>query len=373
MKCQRCGNDIPDGELFCAKCGTEVQLVPDYNTVDHLIQYQKNQEEQLQKEQLKEEQERAKTESQKIQKKEKRKKSKWIFMIVCISVLVLIFLVICLVKFKHDNSYEYQMDAAYSSFAKGDYEAAVSYTDRALCLQPGDYDAQILTVDIYLETGYTNEAAHILKSLILYEPDNEECYRKLIEIYESQGKMEKIKILMDSCTSPEILETFSMYICENPSFITAEGIYKRTITVEISAKDGTIYYTTDGTIPTSESAVYDGGILLGEGKTTVMAIVYNEKGVSSDIISRDFTVVMERPDSPQIVPASGTYEYGSKITVVVPEGCKAYYTFDGTADASGKLYEEPVTMLNGEHIFSVILIDENGKQSYPASQTYIVE
>lgn len=367
MKCQRCGNDIPDGELFCVQCGAEVQLVPDYNTVDYLMQRHKNEQDQL----LKKEEERI-NEKQKSERK-KKKHPVLITLCVFIGMGILGFLIWCLIDFKNDNSYEYQMNAAYAAYKEGNSDEAMVYADRALYLKPGDYDAQILTVDIYMESGYNDEAAHILKSLILYDPDNEACYEKLIHIYERQDKMEKIKVLMDTCKSPEILEKFSMYACKNPSFVTAEGTYKRKINVEIEAENGTIYYTTDGTLPTATSQIYDGGIRLDEGKTTVMAIVYNEKGVPSDIISRDFTVVLTHPDPPQIVPASGTYEYGSKISVIIPEGCKAYYVFDGIADASGKLYKEPVTMLSGEHIFSVILIDENGKQSYPASQTYVVE
>lgn len=367
MKCQRCGKDIPDGELFCITCGAEVQLVPDYNTVDHLIQQQKNHQEQL----LKEEEKRISDEHKKENKKKKR--PVLIALIVGMGIAILGFLIMFLINFQLDNSYEYQMKSAIQAYNEGHYELAMTYTDQALNLQPGDYDAQMINVDIYMQMGYTNEAAHILKSMIYYEPDNAECYGRLISIYENQKKFQNIKALMDDCTSEVILEEFADYICQNPSFNTLEGTYKRKINVEISAESGTIYYTTDGTIPTSESQVYDGGIPLEEGTTTVMAIVYNKKGVSSDIISRDFTVVLAHPDPPQIVPASGTYEYGSKITVIVPEGCKAYFAFDAPADTNGKLYQEPVTMLSGEHIFNVILIDENGKQSYPASQTYVVE
>lgn len=365
MKCQKCGSDIPDGELFCKSCGAEVQLVPDYNTLDHLFQQEKNRQEQLLKEEKRLEEESPVRKS--------KKKTVFISIAVGMGIAMLGFLIVFLIDFRRDNSYEYQMKAAAEAYNDGRYNLAMTYTDQALTLQPGDYDAQLMNVDIYMQMGNLNDAVHILKSMIYYEPDNVECYGRLISIYESQKKYENIKALMDECTSEVILEEFSDYICENPSFVTSGGTYKRKISVEIEAKDGTVYYTTDGTIPTSESQVYDGGIQLDEGTTTVMAVVYNKKGVSSDVISRDFTVVLVHPDPPEIVPASGTYEYGSKITVIVPEGCKAYFAFDAPADTSGKLYQEPVTMLSGEHIFNVILIDENGKQSYPASQTYVVE
>ena len=29
MKCPNCGNEIKNGELYCEKCGAELQIVPD--------------------------------------------------------------------------------------------------------------------------------------------------------------------------------------------------------------------------------------------------------------------------------------------------------------------------------------------------------
>ena len=30
MKCPNCGCEIPDGYLYCEKCGSEIQMVPDF-------------------------------------------------------------------------------------------------------------------------------------------------------------------------------------------------------------------------------------------------------------------------------------------------------------------------------------------------------
>ena len=37
MKCANCGADIPAGMLICPDCGTEVQMVPDYNPLDDVL------------------------------------------------------------------------------------------------------------------------------------------------------------------------------------------------------------------------------------------------------------------------------------------------------------------------------------------------
>ena len=37
MRCRYCGYEIPDGELYCKKCGEEVCIVPDYNPLDDML------------------------------------------------------------------------------------------------------------------------------------------------------------------------------------------------------------------------------------------------------------------------------------------------------------------------------------------------
>lgn len=36
MKCQKCGAEIPEGKIYCEKCGQAIQMVPDYNPVDDI-------------------------------------------------------------------------------------------------------------------------------------------------------------------------------------------------------------------------------------------------------------------------------------------------------------------------------------------------
>ena len=30
MKCQKCGAEIPEGSLYCEKCGQDIHIVPDF-------------------------------------------------------------------------------------------------------------------------------------------------------------------------------------------------------------------------------------------------------------------------------------------------------------------------------------------------------
>ena len=37
MRCSHCGAMIPDDQMVCPRCGTEVQIVPDYNPLDDVL------------------------------------------------------------------------------------------------------------------------------------------------------------------------------------------------------------------------------------------------------------------------------------------------------------------------------------------------
>ena len=37
MRCTNCGSEIPEGQLYCKRCGKEVRIVPDYNPLDDVL------------------------------------------------------------------------------------------------------------------------------------------------------------------------------------------------------------------------------------------------------------------------------------------------------------------------------------------------
>nr|MCR5333519.1 chitobiase/beta-hexosaminidase C-terminal domain-containing protein [Bacteroidaceae bacterium] len=58
--------------------------------------------------------------------------------------------------------------------------------------------------------------------------------------------------------------------------------------VTLSAADGAaIHYTTDGSVPTSESQTYSAPFMLSS--TTVVKAIAIKNGVSSDVASKTFT------------------------------------------------------------------------------------
>lgn len=134
-----------------------------------------------------------------------------------------------------------------------------------------------------------------------------------------------------------------------------------------------IYYTTDGTAPDTSSKKYSSPVRLEEGKTIVRAIAVNSLGVESEETEAAYTINLKVPSAPKISPKDGSYtsRTTTKITVAVPFGYKSYYAFDQKPTKDSTPYTGPVDMLEGEHIFYAILVNEDGTESIAASATYI--
>lgn len=82
-----------------------------------------------------------------------------------------------------------------------------------------------------------------------------------------------------------------------PTFSLHAGTYTGDQTVELSttASDATIYYTTDGTNPTTSSTKYDGtAITLTEGTTTLKAVAVDANGNTSAVASATYSIVAEK-------------------------------------------------------------------------------
>lgn len=157
-----------------------------------------------------------------------------------------------------------------------------------------------------------------------------------------------------------------------PEFNLAEGEYSYYISIELSTEtDGRIYYTLDGSTPNETSTVYHSPIALEEGTTVVRAFVLDDDGNSSEILSRVYTIEFGAPDNPTIIPDSGDYEGERYVRILVPDGCVAYYTLDGSDPTeASEIYTGEFLMPTGTTTVRAMLEDENGNLSEVTSVLY---
>ena len=173
-----------------------------------------------------------------------------------------------------------------------------------------------------------------------------------------------------------MLDAVADYVSAAPMFSLADGTYEEVQEVSITSETGgTIYYTTDGTDPTTASTQYTEPILLQKEETTeIRAIAVNANDIPSVVSTAKYTIEFPLVDAPAVNPATGQYTEPTQITITVPEGYTAYYTTDGsTPTADSTQYTGPVDMpQNQQIIFSAVLINNNnGKATAVTTRNYI--
>lgn len=119
-----------------------------------------------------------------------------------------------------------------------------------------------------------------------------------------------------------------------PVLSRKSGTYVGTARVALadSTLGSTIYYTTDGTTPTTNSTPYTGAFNL-TSSATVQAIAAAPGCTNSALASATYTVLQP----PEISPPHGTYSGSITITITdATSGAAIYYTTDGTKPTPGQ-------------------------------------
>lgn len=378
MKCAKCGAELKVGCIYCSVCGQEAQIVPDYNLLeDDFLKELLNEEKregtskkgtqsqkggqsqrggQSQKGESQKGEQPKKGEQKKSSKK--KKKSKTPVIVGSIGAVVLLVVLICLlVSHNHNNSYDYQMEKAEDCVKDNEYAKAQNYLERAVELQNDSTEALMLLADVYLEQKQRDDAIDTLKKVIEIENVNEEAYRKLIEIYAELEDYDAIAKLSAQVEDSAIMDLFSDYLVTAP--VIKESRYDEEKGLHISAQSGTTtYYTLDGSDP-KKGEEYEEAIFLEEGTTTIRMISVNDLGIYSEETECSFKVEFKPPEAPKVTPDGGSFHTPETITIEVPDGCRAYFTWDGSdPTANSKQYTAPLEMPEGNNILSVILVDE---------------
>jgi hypothetical protein len=159
-----------------------------------------------------------------------------------------------------------------------------------------------------------------------------------------------------------------------PTFSVGAGTYTNAINVSISdtTANSTIYYTLDGSTPTTSSAVYSGAINVGKSET-LNAIAVASGYSPSAVASAAYVINLPAAAAPTFSLAAGTYT--SAQTVAISDstgGASIYYTTNGVAPtASSNLYSGPIA-INATETINAIAIASGYSNSSTATATYTI-
>ena len=160
-----------------------------------------------------------------------------------------------------------------------------------------------------------------------------------------------------------------------PAFSPVAGTYNsaQSVTIADATANANIYYTTDGTQPTTSSAKYSGPIMVGSMET-IKAIAVATGNGSSVVASATYVInPVTSVASPTFVPGTGTYTAAQLVTLSdATSGAAIYYTTDGsTPTTSSTPYTGHVTVLQTETLKAIAVVT-GAPLSPAASAVYTV-
>jgi LysM repeat protein len=158
-----------------------------------------------------------------------------------------------------------------------------------------------------------------------------------------------------------------------PTFSPAAGSYSssQSVTISDATAGTTIYYTTNGTMPTTSSTVYSGAITVSATET-LEAIAAKTGFTNSAVTTAVYTIVPALP-APTFSPAAGTYTTAQSVSISdATAGATIYYTTNGTTPTtSSTAYSGPITVSATETI-EAIAVETGYSNSTVATAAYTI-
>ena len=158
-----------------------------------------------------------------------------------------------------------------------------------------------------------------------------------------------------------------------PTFSPAAGTYttSQSVTISDATAGTTIYYTTNGTTPTTSSTKYTGAITVSATET-LEAIAVETGYTNSAVATAAYTITPALP-APTFSPAAGTYTTSQSVTIGdATGGTTIYYTTNGTTPTtSSTKYTGPITVSASETL-EAIAVETGYTNSAVATAAYTI-
>jgi YVTN family beta-propeller protein len=158
-----------------------------------------------------------------------------------------------------------------------------------------------------------------------------------------------------------------------PVFTPAAGTYTSAQSVKITdtVNGAVIYYTTDGTAPTSSSTEYSDPVSVLQTQTIkALAIAVGSK---SAVASAHYAITVSKTATPVFEPVAGTYSSAQSVTITdATSGAEIYYTTNGaTPTTKSTKYTVAIPVSKTETIKAIATATAHS-QSAVASALYTI-
>ena len=160
-----------------------------------------------------------------------------------------------------------------------------------------------------------------------------------------------------------------------PTFSPAAGSYStaQNVTLSDATQGAVIYYTTDGSTPTTSSTVYSSAIAVGNGTTTIKAMAVASGSTASPVVSATY-VIGAATAAPTFSPVAGSYSTAQNVTLSdATQGAVIYYTTDGsTPTTSSTVYSSAISVSSGTTTIKAMAVASGSTASPVVSATYVI-
>jgi Chitobiase/beta-hexosaminidase C-terminal domain/Legume lectin domain/Fn3 associated len=125
------------------------------------------------------------------------------------------------------------------------------------------------------------------------------------------------------------------------------------VTITDSTPNTQIFYTMDGSMPSTASTLYTGAFTISSSQT-IKAIAVGSGILASTVASETYTLITQVP-TPTFNPAPGDYSSPQSVTITTTwAGATIYYTTDGsTPTAASNRYTGPVSIKASETLKAI--------------------
>jgi len=197
----------------------------------------------------------------------------------------------------------------------------------------GDYSSD---QNVYLGSDNANTIYYTTDGS---DPTQGSSYYDGNPIYISGTTTLKAKAWSDGGESDIMTEQYNYATPDTPYASPSGGTYSSEQYVYLYSNDGTIYYTTDESVPDSMSNAYSDYITIGSD-TTLKAISIGTYG-DSGIMSEQYTFAT---DIPTADPVGGNYGTAQDVSLSSTDPTATiYYTIDGSTPTTGSsVYATPI-------------------------------
>lgn len=308
-------------------------------------------------------------------------------------------------RFSTDYVYE-KKEAEYVNCLKmmseEDYSGALGSIDLLLKEESDSLAYLGLKNTICEKNGDSKLQKETLQKIISLDADNYQAYEKLLALYLEDENQEGIEKLAADAPNSAIAAMLGEYLVDTPYLELTPGVYDANQTLAITSEgNNSIYYTLDGSSPQEKGVLYTAPIPLEQGYIySVRAVCKNERGAYGEETSGEYQIGIDavnrisdtgmmsgmegtdgaenlsgatQIEQPAVYPQSGTYTSQQRITIDVPIGYQAYYSWsaaDALTPQNGTLYTGGITMPEGSSVLSVIVTDANGNSSAVKQVSY---